>query len=404
MNTFLESFGQQFGLLPAWLLTSTFIFLRFALPATVVFYVVYRLKRRDWFSWKIQQKFPSINQIRSEIGYGVLSSLIYGIMAIGVYFLRKNGYGAMYFDVAERGWGYYWFSIVLMIFAHDAYFYWMHRLMHHPKLFKLLHLVHHQSVNPTPYTAFSFHPLESVAEFAIVPLLALVLPVHFSALIIFTVLSIVFNILGHTGYEISPSGFTRHWLFKWMNTPTHHNLHHSRSKYNYGLYFNIWDRLMGTNCPDYDEVFEQVKTRTKVQLETQSKFAKKGLKTGLSAVVLLLISHMALAQLTYNDIKNGQYGTPEARARQMDDMMQKGLGLRSDQKDKVHDINLRYTQRAENEVIEKDLGNWAKYRKLMAIQKAKDDELEKVLDKEQLAQYKTARDKIFWDAVKDYFF
>ncbi|NBW42885.1 MAG: hypothetical protein EBR29_03555, partial [Sphingobacteriia bacterium] len=32
----------------------------------------------------------------------------------------------------------------------------------------------------------------------------------------------------------------------WVNTSRHHNLHHARFQGNYGLYFLIWDRWMGT--------------------------------------------------------------------------------------------------------------------------------------------------------------
>ena len=262
MSTFLESLGQQFGPVVAWFVTSLFIFLRYAIPASLVFWLFYKWKRSAWFHLKIQQKFPKGSQIREELFYSLMTSFIFGGMAIGVYILRKKmGYGALYFDISEHGWGYYAFSLAFMIFAHDTYFYWMHRLMHHPTLFKRIHLVHHQSVNPTPYTSFSFHPLESVVEFGIIPLLALFMPIHASALFLFTLWSIVFNVMGHTGYEFSPSGFTRHPIFKWINTPTHHNMHHQVSNHNYGLYFNIWDRLMGTNHKDYEARFHEVTTR-----------------------------------------------------------------------------------------------------------------------------------------------
>ena len=55
------------------------------------------------------------------------------------------------------------------------------------------------------------------------------------------------NVLGHLGFELYPKGFTTHWLGKWNNTSTHHNMHHKYYNCNYGLYFNIWDRIMGTN-------------------------------------------------------------------------------------------------------------------------------------------------------------
>jgi sterol desaturase/sphingolipid hydroxylase (fatty acid hydroxylase superfamily) len=46
-----------------------------------------------------------------------------------------------------------------------------------------------------------------------------------------------------------------------MNTPTNHVMHHEKLRGNYGLYFNVWDRLMGTNHKDYEKRFEEVVTR-----------------------------------------------------------------------------------------------------------------------------------------------
>jgi sterol desaturase/sphingolipid hydroxylase (fatty acid hydroxylase superfamily) len=46
-----------------------------------------------------------------------------------------------------------------------------------------------------------------------------------------------------------------------MNTSVAHNMHHRYFKGNYGLYFTIWDRLMGTLRNDYDENFDAVASR-----------------------------------------------------------------------------------------------------------------------------------------------
>jgi Delta7-sterol 5-desaturase len=121
--------------------------------------------------------------------------------------------------------------------------------------------VHHQSVNPTPMAALSFHPLEAVLEFAFVPVVVFLLPVHPAVLPLLSLWSMVWNIVGHLGYELFPASFTRHWLGQWFNTATHHNLHHQRVKGNYGLYFNVWDRLMHTNHPDYFTTFDAIKAR-----------------------------------------------------------------------------------------------------------------------------------------------
>lgn len=404
MHSILESIGIKFGPGIVWLFASLVIFLRYAIPATIVFWLVYKWKRNEWFFWKIQQKFPKNSQIREEVTYSLLTSLIFGGMAIGVFLLRKMGYGSLYFDISEHGWGYYFFTIGFMILAHDTYFYWMHRLMHLPRLFKWVHLVHHKSSNPTPYTSFSFHPLESVVEFGIIPLIALVMPIHSTALFLFTLWSIVFNILGHTGYEFSPSGFTSHRFFKWINTPTHHNMHHKYSACNYSLYFNFWDRVMGTNHPGYDQYFEQIKNRTRRQLqENTPKTPQQALKVG-ATLVLLLCGGLAFGQLSMKDIKSGHYGTPESRTVQADSMMRQGLSLNEKQVKLVHDLNLKYARRVEKEVVQANMGDWARYRKLSAIQNEKDAELKKVLNVEQFDKYAKKRDDLFWQAMKDYFF
>ena len=48
-----------------------------------------------------------------------------------------------------------------------------------------------------------------------------------------------------------------------INTSVSHNMHHQYFKGNYGLYFTIWDRLMGTMNKNYDKSFEEITSRTK---------------------------------------------------------------------------------------------------------------------------------------------
>src|SRR5262249_7546610 len=59
------------------------------------------------------------------------------------------------------------------------------------------------------------------------------------------------NTLGHSGYELFPSRADGRPLLDFMTTTTHHDLHHAQAGWNYGLYFTWWDRMMGTEHPDY---------------------------------------------------------------------------------------------------------------------------------------------------------
>ena len=84
------------------------------------------------------------------------------------------------------------------------------------------------------------------------------MPLSVPVIFFFLTYQMVGNAFGHCGHELMPSGFTRHWATKWFTTSTHHNLHHSDVRCNYGLYFTWWVRLMGTEHPQYHERFEGV--------------------------------------------------------------------------------------------------------------------------------------------------
>jgi sterol desaturase/sphingolipid hydroxylase (fatty acid hydroxylase superfamily) len=169
--------------------------------------------------------------------------------------------------VSEHGWPWFWLSIACTILLHDAYFYWTHRLMHHPKLFRYFHRVHHLSHNPTPWASYAFSPLEAVVQAGIFPLAAIVMPLHPIAFALFMGWQIMFNVAGHTGYEIYPRWLMDSWLRYILNTPTNHAMHHETLRGNYGIYFNIWDRLMGTNQANYEERFREVTSRRSVPEE-----------------------------------------------------------------------------------------------------------------------------------------
>ena len=230
--------------------------------AFLFFYVI--LKKKMSFK-KIQLKFPQTQDYKREVFYSILSIMIFTLPP--VFMLLNNTIRPLtkfYTDINAYSKFYFYFAFILMIFIHDAYFYWLHRLMHHKKLFKLFHSVHHKSINPSPLAAYAFHPLEALAESGIFVLLLFIMPLHDYHLLVFFICSLIYNVYGHLGFELYPKGFSKNWFGKWVNTSVNHNMHHQYFEGNYGLYFTIWDRLMGTLRPDYDEHFEQVKNRENI--------------------------------------------------------------------------------------------------------------------------------------------
>ncbi|MBR31498.1 MAG: sterol desaturase [Spirochaetaceae bacterium] len=243
----LERFSVVYGILT----------LRYIIIAGLAFLIVWKiLSRRLEHKYIQPDRRPTGKNILHEIKYSFMTFFVFGLVGVFMFEATRNGWTRIYRDVGDFGWPYFFVSLLGTILLHDAYFYWTHRLMHWKKIFKHVHLVHHRSTNPTPWAAFSFHPLEAIIEAGIVPLVAFLYPIHAGALLLFLFYMTSLNVLGHLGYELFPSGFTRNRSTLWHNTSTHHNMHHKYFNCNYGLYFNWWDRFMKTNHPEYHEQFE----------------------------------------------------------------------------------------------------------------------------------------------------
>lgn len=254
---------EKFGLLNAYAIGVLAIFIRYVLFAGSTFFVFYIIRKEALKKYKIQNRIPKAERIWHEIQHSAYTAFVFALMGVGIYFLQKAGFTQLYTPMNKFGWLYLVGSFFLLTFIHDAYFYWTHRLMHYPRLFSKLHKVHHISNNPTPFTSLSFHPLEAIVEIAIVPITVLFIPFHPLVLFLLGLWSLFFNIIGHLGYELFPKGFVHHPILKWLNTSTHHNMHHSRSNCNYGLYYNFWDTMMRTNAPDYKNIFDDIKNAEK---------------------------------------------------------------------------------------------------------------------------------------------
>jgi len=237
------------------------ILLRYLIIAALAFFVFYKIKRKSWSYRKIQLRFPISGDYLREILFSVVTALIFALVGYVLFMTPLRGYSQLYSNFGEFGSAYFFISIGIILLIHDTYFYWTHRLMHHPSVFKYFHKVHHLSTNPSPWAAFAFHPLEAIVEAGIIVVIAFIMPVHPLAIALFLLIMMVYNVYGHLGYELYPKGFTKTRIGKWINTSINHNQHHQYFKGNYGLYFLWWDRWMGTLRMDYDQEFEAVKTR-----------------------------------------------------------------------------------------------------------------------------------------------
>ena len=252
-----------------WAIVPIIIFLRYVVMAGLAYLIFYVWQRRSLYYRKIQQRFPQNADYWREIGHSALTSLIFGATAWLCLGTPLRQYTQFYSDISQHSTAWLLGSVPLALLIHDAYFYWAHRLMHHPRLYRRMHLTHHLSVNPSPWAAFAFHPLEAGVEAGIIPILLVVMPMHPISFLLFVLFMLIFNVYGHLGYELFPRKTYEHSVGKWLNTSVYHNLHHEKFTGNYGLYFTFWDRICGTLRADSSEKVAAV--HTQIEREKQQR-------------------------------------------------------------------------------------------------------------------------------------
>ena len=225
--------------------------LRYLIPAALVAMAIAALP--VWWRKKrtVQTRQQAPGQRRREFSNSMLTVLIFSANGAVIYAGIQAGQLCFYTDLERHGLPYAAASLVILILAHDTWFYWTHRLMHLRGIFRWSHRTHHRSIAPTPWAAYSFAPAEAVVQAVFLPLILLVLPLHPTVIFVFLVHMIVRNVLGHAGVELMPRRWLAGWWGRWLTTTLHHDMHHAQGRFNYGLYFRWWDRLCGTEDPEY---------------------------------------------------------------------------------------------------------------------------------------------------------
>lgn len=237
-------------------------FIRYYPIAGLAFLLFYVWRKKSFENYRIQKLYPNAKKVWEEFRQSAVTLLIFTAIATSNITLAKMKLipSGVYFGPVEGAWeiSYLFISFGLITIWHETWFYWMHRFAHHKKVYRYVHMEHHQSINPSPLAAYRFQATEAFLEaIYIVPFVAFI-PIHFHVVIFHTFYAMVLNIWWHLGYEFFPKGFASHPITKWINTSTHHNLHHQKFLGNYSLYFNFWDRIMGTNFPNYEAYFDEV--------------------------------------------------------------------------------------------------------------------------------------------------
>ena len=227
--------------------------------AGTAYWLFYIRKNPSLTKGKIQTNLPTNNSIRREIKWSLITMVIVALLTQVTLVLIEQGHSKMYFTISSFGRLYLLATIFGSILLNDTYFYWMHRFMHLKKIFPYVHRIHHLSKTPTPWAIYAFSPAEAILNFLFFPALVFLFPIHPLAIAAVFLYNIASNTTGHLGYEIIPQRLRHFWIFRFYTSVTHHDMHHAKVKYNFGLYFNFWDWLMKTNHADYEKTFHTKK-------------------------------------------------------------------------------------------------------------------------------------------------
>ena len=235
---------------------SVIIFVRYVILSGVYQKGIYDRLAKSLPHRIISPRYPKSQQVK-EIMWSGISSILFGAIGVLMIMAWQKGYTSIYTEWTDYPLWYIPFSFIGALFVHETYYYWVHRWLHNPSVYRFIHKIHHDSISTSVWTSFSFHPIESILQAIIIPLMVLIVPMHLSVLIMLLMIMTISAIINHAGVEIFPHAWLNNPVMKFFIGSTHHDIHHRRFTKNYGLYFTFWDRWMGTESDEFEQRFEK---------------------------------------------------------------------------------------------------------------------------------------------------
>ncbi|GAB1318052.1 c-5 sterol desaturase [Madurella fahalii] len=197
------------------------------------------------------------NQIRQEMISSMKAVPFINILTLPFFLAEVRGKSLLYSRIDEYGWAWMGISTLLFMVWNDFMIYWIHRLEHHPSIYKYIHKPHHKWIVPTPWAALAFHPLDGYVQSLPYHVFVFICPVQKYLYLVLFILVQIWTILIHDGDMISG-----HWLEKYINSPAHHTLHHMYFTVNYGQYFTWADSYFNSHRapnPELDPLIEALR-------------------------------------------------------------------------------------------------------------------------------------------------
>ncbi|KAF2715162.1 hypothetical protein K504DRAFT_478417 [Pleomassaria siparia CBS 279.74] len=212
------------------------------------------------------------NQIRLEIAQTNRALPLMALFTAPCFLLEVRGYSFLY-DNSADGPG-IWYNIIqfpFFILFTDFFIYWIHRGLHHPRIYKYLHKSHHKWIVPTPYASHAFHPMDGFAQSIPYHVFPFLFPLQKFAYVFLFVFINIWTVLIHDGEYVADNPI--------INGAACHTMHHLYFNYNYGQFTTLWDRAGGSYRKPNDELFRKelkmCQSLWKKQSEEMEKIAAK---------------------------------------------------------------------------------------------------------------------------------
>ena len=201
----------------------------------------------------------------SQVHENVFFSLVSGTTLITAFevlyqWAAANGVVPSFRLSLDQPWSILGFVALLLVIPawSSLHFYWVHRFLHWPPLYRIAHRLHHKNVNVGPWSGVSMHPIEHVLYYS-------------SVLIHFVVPTTPLLFIYHVCYEhLSPpfshSGFEKVVIRDRERLKAgdfFHQLHHRHFECNYGTSEMPWDVWFGSFDNGTTESRERQRARLK---------------------------------------------------------------------------------------------------------------------------------------------
>ncbi|MBH48945.1 MAG: sterol desaturase [Halobacteriovorax sp.] len=151
-----------------------------------------------------------------------------------------------------------WLSFTLLFLGVDFLFYWFHRAGHSINILWAAHMPHHSTEELNYAVALRASFTQRAASFFFYWPLALFFPAQW--VLPMVAFHLILQLIPHT--RIVPK--LPLWIESWLNTPSHHRVHHACNKQyrnkNFGGFIIIWDKLFGSWVEEKEEPYFGVTT------------------------------------------------------------------------------------------------------------------------------------------------